>query len=163
MTTLARTAYRRKLPHLQNGTRMIFISMSTKLRWLLPPAARDIVLSHIVRQHKTRMNLAAAVVMPDHAHLLFSPLEQERSEFTLPKIMHAIRGPSAHDVNRLLRRRGAVWEDEFFDRLLRDGEFDSTMSYICLNAVQRGLVREEGDYEWLWLPPEFGGEWEAAA
>ena len=162
MTTLERLDNRRKLPHLQHGTRPLFVTMATRRRWVLRPAARSIVLEHIVRQHRSKILLAAAVVMPDHAHLLFSPMEVAPEQpFSLPKIMHAIRGPSAHDVNHCLQRHGSVWEEEFFDRLLREGEFDATVSYICINPVRRKIVDDETKYPWLWLCPELGGDFEA--
>ncbi len=147
-----RSECRRYLPHLQNGVQPLFVSMTTRQQWELPPAARTIGLEHILRENEARIQLYAAVVMPDHVHSLFSPLEDQRGQpFGLAEIMNGMRGPSAHRINRLLQRHGAVWEEEFFDRLPRYGEFDGCVDYIVENPVKVGLVKRWEDYPWLWL------------
>lgn len=153
---LERPYYRRKLPHLQNGTRLISVAMSTCARWILPEDARSIVLEHIRRQHEKRMFLYAAVVMPDHVHMLFQPLADGQGRTcALAEIMDSIRGPSAHAINKALGRKGRVWQEEYFDRLLRHGEFLKTLEYLCQNPVRCGLVRSEEEYPWLWVEPVY--------
>ena len=125
--------------------------MSTKNRLFLPGTARDVVLDHILREHEHRIHLHCAVVMPDHAHLLFTILQRDGVYFPLASIMHGIRGPSSHRVNKVLGRKGPVWQPEFFDRLLRYGEADKTVEYICKNPVNDALVSDEQDYPWLWI------------
>ena len=151
-----RSEYRRGLPHKQNGGTALFVTMTTCKRWVLPPAARAIVLDRIRREHNQRVFLYAAVVMPDHAHALFAPLVGDTGEsYGLAEIMNGMRGPSAHAINKLLRRRGPVWDRDFFDRLLRHGEFERYMDYICLNPLRRGLARTEEEYPWLWVEPVY--------
>lgn len=151
-----RYEYRRDLPHLQSGNRTLFVSMTTYKRWVLPPEARDVVLDRIRREHKQRVFLYAAVVMPDHVHVLFSPLLDKGGEcFGIGEIMSGMRGPSAHAINKLLGRDGPVWDRDFFDRLLRHGEFGRYMEYICLNPVRKGLVATEPEYPWLWVEPAY--------
>ncbi len=152
-----RYEYRRYLPHLQRGHAPVFVSMATRDRWILPPVARDIVLEHILYDNGRRMDLLATVVMPDHAHLLFFPRDDPRGGiFSLAEIMSGIRGASAHHVNRVLRRRGPVWAEEFFDHVPRTGELDEEFAYICENPVKAGLVEREEDYKWLWIEPTGG-------
>ena len=149
-----RYEWHRYLPHIQRGCAPIFVSMSTHQRWTLPPEARDIVLEGILREDRVRIDLLAAVVMPDHVHLLFCPREDPKAGiFTLAEIMHGIRGPSAHRINKLLRREGAVWNEEFFDHLPRFGELDQEFAYICENPGKAGLVHDEREYKWLWVEP----------
>jgi putative transposase len=94
----------------------------------------------------------AFVVMPDHVHLLFSPLlDPDGYPYALAKIMHGIKGASAHAINRALGRRGAVWEEEFFDHVIRnDQSFEAKWQYIEFNPVEAGLVENPRDYPWLW-------------
>ena len=95
--------YRRRLPHIQKDNRPIFITFTTDHRWELPPEARDIVLECCLKENGSKFELHAVVVMPDHAHLLLSPLrDREGWNFSLPQIMHAIKGSSARQINRLL-------------------------------------------------------------
>ncbi len=90
--------------------------------------------------------------MPDHTHLLFNArLDEEQEPYCLAEIMAGIRGPSAHRINKLLQRRGAVWDEEFFDHVPRYGELDSTVEYIVENPVSAGLVSRSEDYPWLWV------------
>lgn len=76
-----RSEYRRDLPHKQDGDHTIFVSMTTRHRWELPPEARSLALEHIRREHNRRVFLYAAVVMPDHVHALFVPLLDDNGEF----------------------------------------------------------------------------------
>jgi hypothetical protein len=68
--------------------------------------------------------------------------------------MNGIRGASAHRVNKLLKRSGPLWEEEFFDRVLRQGDWPKTVDYICRNPVVAGLVEHENEYPWLWTEKE---------
>ena len=93
---LSKYRYRRRLPHLQKADADLFVTFCTAGPLILSSAARDLVLEHCLREHvsnvarpplqrargrpspancrKPRTNLLAAVVMPDHVHLLLSPL-----------------------------------------------------------------------------------------
>ena len=104
---LRREYFQRNLPHMQSGAATLFVTMSTEKRFVLAPPARDAVLQAIHAVHEHAAFFVAAVIMPDHVHLMFSPAESEGGEFYgLAKIMGAIRGPSAHAVNKLLGRKG---------------------------------------------------------
>src|SRR5580698_6401559 len=106
--------YRRNLPHLQRDATPHFITFVTKFRWILPPLARDFVLASCWHDHRTRYELHVAVVMPDHAHLILTPLVDEvrLGIFSLVEILRAIKGASAHTINRSLGRAGPVWQEE---------------------------------------------------
>ncbi len=91
--------------------------------------------------------------MPDHVHMIFTPLVNVESMevFSLAEIMDAIKGASAHKVNRALRRTGKLWQTESFDHVLRCSEsVDAKIAYILENPIRAGLVREGEDYPWLW-------------
>ena len=56
--------------------------------------------------------------------MLLSPKCDETEQvYTIAEILHGVRGASAHRINRLLDRKGRLWQDEYFDRLLRQDEF----------------------------------------
>jgi putative transposase len=147
--------YRRNLPHMQDGPTPIIVSMSTYKRLFLPPAAREAVLEHIVYENELHIFLHATVVMPDHAHLLFTVKTNDSGDpHMLAAIMNGIRAASAHRVNKLLHRQGHVWEEEFFDRLVRRRQFSGWIDYILDNPVKAGLAQVWQEYPWLWLSPE---------
>ncbi len=90
--------------------------------------------------------------MPDHVHMVITPLlGDDEIPFTVAAIMSGIKGASAHSINKSLNRRGAVWQDESFDRILRTQEnLREKVEYVCQNPVRAGLVLNEDDYRWLW-------------
>ncbi|MBS1904226.1 MAG: transposase [Bacteroidetes bacterium] len=76
---------------------------------------------HVLFDHTRRYELYFGVVMPDHVHILLRPLPNGRETwFGLPEILRGIKGSSARSINTLLNRSGSVWQDEYFDRLIRD-------------------------------------------
>ncbi len=144
--------YRRRLPHLQKDEHPLFVTFATRDRWRLPEIARDIVCDSCTKQNSSKIDLHAAVVMPAHVHLIYSPLRREDGwSHSLPEIMKAIKGAAAWRINHLLNRTGPVWQEEFFDHVIRSNEsLMGKVDYVCQNPVRAGLVREETEYRWLW-------------
>lgn len=79
--------------------------------------------------------------MPDHTHLLLCPKEQERGVWwSLSSILHSLKSFTSNETNKLLKWKGSVWQDESFDRIVRDeDEFLEKWNYIRNNPVKRGL------------------------
>ncbi len=66
--------------------------------------------------------------------------------------MNGIKGASSHTVNKLLKRRGTLWLDESFDRLMRSSdEFGDKILYIIENPIAAGLAKGPHDYPWCWV------------
>jgi REP element-mobilizing transposase RayT len=86
----------------------------------------------------------AFAVMPNHVHLLVSPL------VPLPRLTKSLKGITAKRGNQILARTGSpFWAEESYDHLVRDGrEFERVRRYIEQNAVHAGLVSEAGEYRW---------------
>jgi REP element-mobilizing transposase RayT len=157
--------YRRDLPHLQREGKPHFCTFVTHGRWELPEAVRSIVLQACVHEHERSCCLHAAVVMPEHVHLIITPwLDDGRSRvWALEEILRRIKSASAHLVNRQLGRKGRVWQEESFDHVLREESFDhvlrasekldAAVEYVALNPVRRGLVQSPARYPWLWVAP----------
>lgn len=110
------------------------------------------VFDHCLFENGRTIQMHAFVVMPDHVHLLFTPLRKENEEcHSLAKIMNAIKGASVHSVNKLLGRSGPLWLPESFDRIIRnDVDFRNKKLYIIGNPITAGLAREPGEYKWCW-------------
>jgi REP element-mobilizing transposase RayT len=88
--------YRRRLPHYQKDEHPLFVTFTTNHRWELPPAAKDIVLECCLKENGHQFNLHAAVIMPDHVHLIYSPRRREDGwSYSLPEIMKAIKAGGA--------------------------------------------------------------------
>lgn len=144
--------YRRNLPHYQKTDRAHFVTFITKERWILPAEARQIAFNSCLHIDAHQAEVHGVVVMPDHVHLLLTPLrDSSGEEFSLPEILHSLKSFSAHEINKALKRSGPVWLDESFDHVLRsDDNLDAKIDYLRKNPIRRGLVRHPNLYRWLW-------------
>ena len=144
--------YRRRLPHYQKADFPLFVSFCKGTRSPLPEDCRDLVMECCLRGNSTRFRLHAAVVMPEHVHLLLTPLRDAAGEmFCLSDIMKAIKGASARHVNQQLGTCGPLWQEESFDHVVRNNEsLADKIEYIRQNPVRRGLVKKPEEYRWLW-------------
>jgi REP element-mobilizing transposase RayT len=86
-----------------------------------------------------RYVLHAWAIMPNHAHLVLTPL----GEFSLTAILHSWKRFTAREANRLLGRTGEpFWQRESYDHLVRnDGDFDRACAYAVVNPVVAGLCK----------------------
>jgi REP element-mobilizing transposase RayT len=135
---------RRNFPHIQVAEATYFVSFRAHI--VLPPAARDLVMTEILAASAQSLDLDAGVVMPDHVHLIFriSP------EVNLGHVLKLIKGRSARNINQLLKREGSLWIAESFDHIIRrEEELAEKVEYVRQNAVAKGLVTQPEDYEWL--------------
>ena len=88
--------------------------------------------------------------------MIFTPLvnQQAMEVYSLAEIMDAVKGSSAHKVNRALGRKGPVWQPESFDHVLRSSEnLDAKIIYVLENPVRYGLVDQWMEYPWIWRKP----------
>jgi REP element-mobilizing transposase RayT len=146
------TFYRRNLPHLEKDGASYYVSFSTRKHFFLPEEARTPIFEHCLFENGRKIQMHAFVVMPDHVHMLFTPLlDQEGRPHALAKTMNGIKGASSHSVNKLLHRRGVLWEPESFDRIPRSAaDFEFRLLYIVQNPIAAGLAKGPDDYRWAW-------------
>lgn len=82
--------------------------------------------------------------MPNHIHFLMRPMEN----FELEDIMYSIKSYTALKANKLLNRRGKFWQEEYFDRYIRNYEhFEKTINYIEMNPVKAKLCEKPGEWK----------------
>lgn len=152
MRVVMKGCYRRNLPHIEKFHAAYFVTFRTRDDLFLPPAARTIALKHCLFENNRKIELYAAVIMPNHVHLLFTALEADGGEpFSLAEIMKGIKGVSARNINQLLGRKGSLWQDESFDRIMRAREFEFKRNYIIANPIDAGFCKRPEEYRWLWL------------
>ncbi len=170
--------YERRLPHFEAVGRPLFVTFrlhgSLPSSRVFPPArftsgqafvAMDRLLDHArvgpfhLRQPEIarlviqalydgesrfqRYHLHAFVVMPNHVHLLVTPSVPARNW------LGPLKGFTAHDSNRILRRHAPFWQDESYDHLIRnDKEFTRVERYIEYNPVTAGLAASPEEFPW---------------
>ncbi|HET7711370.1 MAG TPA: transposase [Thermoanaerobaculia bacterium] len=147
-----RSVYRRRLPHYQSRHKDYLVTFCTQDRWVLPDVARSIALSHIIVIHRKLMFLHTATAMPDHVHIVISPLDgPDGNAYGIAEILRRIKGTSSRSINRALDRTGPVWQHESWDHELRNDEsLRQKCEYVANNPVRAGIVTRPEDYPWLW-------------
>ncbi|MBI5869076.1 MAG: transposase [candidate division Zixibacteria bacterium] len=120
----------------------------------LPKAALEQACANILVGHGKTYRLSLAVGMPDHVHLLLCPLEDGGGLcFDLSDIMKGIKGTSARRINQLLGTAGTVWQEGYFDRIIRDeSELQRVFAYTLNNPVRAGLADDPWRYPYLLIP-----------
>jgi putative transposase len=99
------------------------------------------VLLHYQKEHKYYLH--EFVVMPDHFHLLITPI----SPVTLEKAVQFVKGGFSYRAKKELSFHGEIWQTSFYDRRLRDAnEYATFCQYIHMNPVRRGLVALPDDF-----------------
>jgi putative DNA methylase len=113
--------------------------------WLGQPEIARIVVSALQHFADTRYWLHAWVVMPNHVHVLITPIGGN----SLSGIVHSWKSYTAKQANALLQRSGAFWQADYFDRFIRNAEHgEKTIFYIHENPVKAGLCAVAGDWAW---------------
>ena len=147
----------RRLPHFERPWAKYAVTFSTLNRKPLSTSARSIILNAIEHFHQRRYELYAACVMPDHVHILFEPGIKEDDEegnpvfWSLGELMRSIKSFTAHEINKLEASVGSIWEDEWYDRLIRsEKDLQEKFEYITGNPWTTGVVQPDDVYEWVW-------------
>jgi putative transposase len=108
----------------------------------IPTAAR-IVEDNWLHFDGERYRVLAWVVMPNHVHVLVEIWETPLSE-----LMKRWKGYTARQINDLLGREGKVWQEDYWDRFIRDeAHFRKVVHYIEANPVKVGLVRSAAEWQ----------------
>ena len=95
------------------------------------------------------------VVMPDHYHMAIG-LHSAKS---LSELIASLDKYTASRINRSLGRRGAFWEEGFYDHAIRDRkDFNSILDYIHNNPVAAGLIDEPEGWPYSTANPKYASE-----
>ena len=118
--------------------------------WLRDPRVAALVVANLHYLDGRKADVAAFCVMPNHVHLLYTPLPTDDGEYyALSRIQHSAKLYTARRGNELLRRHGAFWRHENYDHMVRDvGEFERIRAYILNNPAKAGLVKDWKDWPW---------------
>lgn len=111
--------------------------------WLGDPRIAEIVEDALLHFDGQRYKLHAWSIMPNHVHVLMPPIAQH----TLSDILHSWKSYTALKANHVLERSGAFWQEEYFDRAIRDEtHFCRAVEYIEGNPVKAGLCQRASEW-----------------
>jgi len=104
---------------------------------LREPACATVLLEELRRDDGHRHHLGDFVIMPNHVHLLITPIDMEPKSFRsteLEYILKSIKGASAAACNRLCNRTGSFWQADSYDHIVRSlGQLSAYREYIERN------------------------------
>jgi len=81
---------------------------------------------------KVRYRLGEHVIMPNHVHTVVTPLEHH----DLSAILHSWKSFSATEINKRLGQKGALWQKESFDHIVRTpAQLERINQYVRENPL----------------------------
>ncbi len=109
--------YRRRLPHWRQTEAIYLVTwrLAAGQAELLGPE-RELVAVELRHRNGQRYEIYAYVIMNDHVDVLVHPIGDQ----PLEKIVHSWKSFTAYRMQREHGRRGRIWQDEYFDRIVRD-------------------------------------------
>lgn len=119
--------------------------------WLRDPELAGKLVGSLRYFDEERYELGCFVVMPNHVHAIMRPLAP--AQFPLEKLLQSVKRDSSAGINKALERSGTLWQDESYDRIIRDEEhLYRCIQYIGRNPTNAGLNANEFV---LWVRPEW--------
>ncbi|HKY54289.1 MAG TPA: hypothetical protein VJM08_08295 [Anaerolineales bacterium] len=136
-------------------------------RWLSQPQIADVVKEAMHYRDGKVFDMHAFSIMSNHVHAVFERLRTSEchsdirgSDYQsdlqpLHKIMQSLKRHTARQANILLGREGAFWQDESYDRAIRDNnEYIRIVNYVLENPVKAGLVAQWDEWQWTYCKSE---------
>ena len=132
--------------------------------WLKNDKVAKVVADALHYRDGRFFRLDAYCIMSNHVHAVFAPFLTERELRETPSpgglrflsknppldaIMKSLKGFTAWEANRALKRKGTFWEQESYDHVVRDDvEFHRIVNYVLNNPVKAGLVSDWQQWKW---------------
>ena len=97
--------------------------------------------------------------MSNHVHILIRALTDEDDNYHhISSIVQSLKRYTATQINRHLNKTGTVWDDFYFDRIIRNQKnYNNVVNYILGNPVAAGLVDEMEKWKDSYVNNSFGG------
>lgn len=92
-------------------------------------------------------------IMPSHVHWIFRAREKnhEGKVVSVSQVMESVKKHTARNINRIMGRKGLLWQKESFDTTLRDQQqLDHAIEYTLNNPVIAQLVDHPKDWPGCW-------------
>lgn len=106
---------------------------------------RQNVTDALLHFESHRCEMLAYVVMPNHVHVLCRLFGGHQLE----DVCRSWKWFTAQHIQRSLGRKGPRWQDENFDRIIRDeAHYKATVRYIAKNPLKAKLQAHEAS---VWL------------
>jgi putative transposase len=140
--------------------------------WLRDERIASMVKDSIHYRDGKEYSLIAYCIMPNHVHLVFTPIverfaeslkgtEQDKihgiernsvSPYIVTKILQDLKKYTARESNVLLNRKGQFWQHESYDHVVRDeDDLRRIVEYVLNNPVKASLIDKPEDWKWSYV------------
>ncbi|HTR81080.1 MAG TPA: transposase [Bacteroidota bacterium] len=112
--------------------------------WLKDERVAQIVADTIHYRDGKVYDLICYSIMPNHVHMVVHVGRSGTStNNNFIKILQSLKSYTAKEANHLLGRTGQFWQNESYDRVVRnEEELDKVIRYVMNNPVKAGLVKD---------------------
>jgi REP element-mobilizing transposase RayT len=93
---------------------------------------------------KQRYEMQSFVIMPNHVHLLFAI----NPSWSLEQIVGSWKKFTARKINANRERRGALWQEDYWDRMVRNAGQQWRYGIYIKNNPLKAKLRAEEYYLW---------------
>ncbi len=108
--------------------------------WLKIASVAELVWEALHYRDGKEYILDACCIMPNHVHLVCTPITFNDEPRFMSAIMHSLKGYTARKANLILGRTGCFWQHESYDHLVRNPEdYYRIVDYVLNNPAKAGL------------------------
>ncbi|HSI72505.1 MAG TPA: transposase [Fimbriimonas sp.] len=116
-----------------------YIDLGKGAAVLKRPELARVVLEDLLAGSGGHYLTKAAVIMPNHVHAVITL----NGDASLGRVMNLLKGRTARAINNVLGKRGSLWQEDYFDRLVRGPDhFEKCVHYVHWNPVKAGLAED---------------------
>jgi menaquinone-specific isochorismate synthase len=108
------------------------------------PHVAEAIADTLCHFDEKRYRVFAWCVMPNHVHVVVKIFPGQ----TLATVVHSWKSFTAKSANRILGLRGAFWQREYYDHLIRnESELERAIRYVAENPEKAKLKQ----WKWVWV------------
>ena len=133
--------------------------------WLKQRAIAKVVYDSLRFYDTKKYDLICFTIMPNHVHLIFTPLNlstpisssskispAKRPYYEVTQIIANLKKYTARECNKILDRAGDFWQHESYDHVVRNEvSLQRSIRYILNNPVKAKLCDTSEEWEWSYL------------
>jgi REP element-mobilizing transposase RayT len=124
--------------------------------WLKNDDIAKMIVDAIHFRDGKQYDLICYTIMSNHIHLVFTVLNEDINLYT---ILQRLKQFTATQANKILNKTGSFWQEESYDRVVRnESELTRIISYVLNNPVKIGLVENWRDYPFSYVNEMYCGQ-----
>jgi REP element-mobilizing transposase RayT len=130
--------------------------------WLKNDKVANIAKESLHYRDGKDYSLYAYCIMSNHIHIVFRHISKKDNQLDkehlapITKILKSYKSYTALRANKLLKRQGAFWQEESFDRIIRNQkELENVIAYTLNNPVKANLVSSWQEWPHSYCKKEF--------